>query len=80
EARLNELGLPGFTIPVKISCGNHEGPGKVAIQQWDANAKTWSLITDFMDADRDVVDPLIKEDSEAYAKENNITPRDCPAS
>jgi len=35
------------------------------------------LITDFVSADREVVDPLITEDSQAYAQENNITPRDC---
>ena len=26
---------------------------------------------------REVIDPLIKADSEQFAKENNITPRDC---
>lgn len=80
EDRLAELGMAGFTIPVSISCANHTGPGKVAIQQWDAAAGQWSLITDFMGADRDVIDALIKEDSEAYATENNITARECPAS
>ncbi|MCW2306058.1 ABC transporter substrate-binding protein [Rhodobium gokarnense] len=77
EARLEELGLPGFTVPVKVSCANHGGPGLGAIQQWDAKAKKWSLITDYIPADREVVDPLIEEDSAAYAKEANITPRTC---
>ncbi len=77
EARLAELGLPGFTVPVTVSCDNHGGPGLGAIQQWDAAAKKWSLITDFIAADREVVDALIAEDSAAFAKENNITPRDC---
>ena len=31
--RLKELGLPGVTYPVSISCENHEGPGKVALQR-----------------------------------------------
>lgn len=77
EARLGELGLPEFTIPVKITCENHAGPRKVAIQQWDASAKKWSMVTDFYDTMNDIVDPLIEEDSSAYAAENNITPRDC---
>ena len=77
EARLTELGLPKFTIPVKITCANHAGPRKVAIQQWDAKAKKWSFVTDFYDTMNDIVDPLIDEDSAAYAAENNITPRDC---
>ncbi len=77
EARLTELGLPGFTIPVKISCANHAGPRKVAIQKWDAKAKKWNLITDFYDTMRDIVDPLIDDDSSKYAEENGIKPRDC---
>ncbi len=75
--RLAEIGLPGFAPAIKVSCANHGGPGLGAIQQWDASAKKWSLITDFVASDRDVLDPLIAEDSEAFAKENNITPRDC---
>jgi branched-chain amino acid transport system substrate-binding protein len=75
EARLGELGLPGFTVPVKVSCESHGGPGLGAIQQWDAAKKEWKLITDYMEADREVVDPLIMEDSMAYAKENNIALR-----
>ena len=75
EARLTELGLPGFTVPVAVTCQNHGGPGLGMIQQWDAAAKKWNIITDFISADRDVVDPLIAEDSAAFAKEAGITPR-----
>jgi branched-chain amino acid transport system substrate-binding protein len=78
EARLAQLGLPGFTVPVHVTCANHGGPGLGAIQQWNAKTKSWKIITDYMSADRSVVDPLIQEDSMAYAKENNITPRKCP--
>ena len=77
EARLSELGLPNFTYPVSITCENHEGPGKVAVQRWDAKAKTWSIVSKFYDPLRDVTGPLIEEDAMGYAKENNITARDC---
>jgi hypothetical protein len=77
EERLAELGLPGFTVPVDVSCENHGGPGLGMIQQWDADAQSWELITDFISADRDVVDPLIMEDSMAYAQEAGIEPRAC---
>lgn len=76
--RMKELGLEGLTVPIEISCADHEGPGTVAIQQWNAKDKKWSLVTDFMTPDQEVVNALIKEDAEAYAKENNITPVDCP--
>ena len=75
--RMAELGLPNFGPEIEVTCANHGGPGLGAIQQWDAKAKSWSLITDFMSADREIVDALIAEDSAAFAQENNITPRDC---
>jgi branched-chain amino acid transport system substrate-binding protein len=77
EARLTALGLPNFTVPVAVTCANHGGPGLGAIQQWDAAAKEWKLITDYISADREVVDALIAEDSAAFAKEAGITPREC---
>jgi branched-chain amino acid transport system substrate-binding protein len=75
--RLAVLGLEGFTYPVQITCENHGGPGQVALQQWDAQSKTWSFVTGFYEPDRDVVGKLIAEDSAKYASENNITPRAC---
>ncbi|MFB0952667.1 MAG: ABC transporter substrate-binding protein [Rhodospirillales bacterium] len=75
--RLAVLGLEGFTYPVKITCENHQGPGKVAIQQWDAKEKKWNFASDFYTPDTDVVGKLIAEDSANYAAENNITPRTC---
>jgi len=77
EARLKELGLEGFTYGIKITCENHEGPGKVAVQRWDAKAKKWSIASKFYEPLRDVTGPLIAEDSAQFAKENNVTPRDC---
>ena len=75
EARLTKLGLPGFTVPVAVTCGNHGGPGLGAIQQWDAAAQKWTLITDYIAADREVVDALIAEDAAAFAAEAGLTPR-----
>ena len=77
QARMTELGLENFGPEINVSCGSHGGPGLGAIQQWDANTKSWSLITEFIEADREIIDMLIMEDSDAYAAENNITPRDC---
>ncbi|MCK5623136.1 MAG: ABC transporter permease, partial [Alphaproteobacteria bacterium] len=77
EARLAELGLKGFTYGIEITCANHSGPGKAAIQQWDAKSKQWRIISKFYDRMPEITGPLIEEDSAAYAKENNITPRDC---
>ena len=77
EARMTELGLPGFGQPIKITCDNHGGTGMARMQQWDAAAKEWKSISDFIEPDQEILTPLIAADSEAYAKENGITPRPC---
>jgi branched-chain amino acid transport system substrate-binding protein len=77
EDRWAELGLPNFAPPFQITCAQHSSPDLVAIQQWDATEKKWSIVSDYIEPDHEVVDALIEEDSMAYAKENNITPRTC---
>ncbi len=72
EAKMAAAGMPGFGPEFQVSCENHGGPGLGAVQQWDASTGTWSLITDFMEPDSEVINALIEEDSMAYAAENNI--------
>jgi branched-chain amino acid transport system substrate-binding protein len=72
EEKMAGLGLPGFGPSFKVSCENHGGPGLVGMTQWDAAAKTWSLVSDFSESDMDVIQPLIDADSMAYAAENKI--------
>ncbi len=74
EEKMAGLGLPGFGPSFSVSCQNHGGDGMVAVAQWDANAKSWGLITEFQQSDQDILNPLIAEDSAAFASENNITP------
>ncbi len=75
-ARIEELGMTGLLVPVKVTCANHEGlnPG-IKIQQWDG--KQWNIIVDFVPALTDIVRPVIEEEAMKYAQENNITLRDC---
>jgi branched-chain amino acid transport system substrate-binding protein len=75
EARMAELGLPNFGQPFAASCADHGGPGAGMLQQWDATAKKWSLITPFIAPDDEVLAPLVAEDSAAFAAENSITER-----
>ncbi len=71
------MGLDGFSYPVTVTCENHEGPGMVAIQRWDASARQWTIITPYMEPMTDITAPLIAEDAAAYAAENNVTERSC---
>ena len=73
--RLSQLGMEGFTRPVKVTCADHESGGPILIQQWDGNK--WNIVSDWIPTMRDVVRPMIEKAAAAYAKENNITPRSC---
>jgi len=77
EAKMNALGMPNFGPQFEVDCTNHGGPGLGAVQQWDAAAGTWSLITEFEPSDMGVIQPLIDEDSSAFAEENKIEMREC---
>ena len=74
---LADLGLAGFTQPLKVTCEDHEGNGPVYIQQW--NGETWDKVSDWISPMREVVRAQIEKAAAEYAKENNITPRDCAA-
>ena len=75
EERLAEIGLPGFTKPVKVTCEDHETNGPVRIQQWDG--KNWKFVSDWITPMRDIVRPLIEKAAADYAKEKGIPIRDC---
>jgi branched-chain amino acid transport system substrate-binding protein len=75
EARMAEIGLPNFGPAFSVSCENHGGPGRGLVQQWDATAKKWSLITDWIESDQEVINALVEEDSAAYAAEAGIEKR-----
>ncbi len=71
-AKMDALGVPNFGPEFSVSCADHGGGGQAVVQQWDAKAGKWNVISDFITPDKSVIDPLIEEDSMAYAKENNI--------
>ncbi|WP_299562154.1 ABC transporter substrate-binding protein [uncultured Sulfitobacter sp.] len=72
EEKMTELGLPGFGPEFKVTCENHGGNGFAAMTQWNAETKEWTLISDFVQSDQEVIQSLIEEDSNAYAAENSI--------
>ena len=73
--RIDQLGFEGMLKPIKFSCADHQGADQARLQQWDG--KEWKIISDFYTADETLLQPMVKEAAEKYAKEKNITPRDC---
>jgi branched-chain amino acid transport system substrate-binding protein len=75
EQRLEQIGMKGMMQPIKVSCENHEGNGKAAVQQWDG--KKWTLVSDWMDPMRDVVRPKLEAAAVEEGKKLGYTMRDC---
>jgi branched-chain amino acid transport system substrate-binding protein len=73
--RIKELGFEGVIRPIQVSCEDHEGSRIGRVQTWDG--KNWQLTSDWISADDSILAPMVKQSAAAYAKEKNITPRDC---
>jgi branched-chain amino acid transport system substrate-binding protein len=74
-ARLKALGFAGMMQPVKLSCQDHEGVRMSRIHQWDGSK--WVFVSDWIEGDQQLLRPMVESAAKAYAKEKNITPRDC---
>ena len=61
--------------PLSITCEDHEGGGKVLIQQW--NGTTWEPTGYVIAPMRAYVRKMVVESADKYAKEKGIKLRDC---
>jgi branched-chain amino acid transport system substrate-binding protein len=75
EKRLDDLGMKGFTHPVKVTCEDHEGGGPILVQQWDG--KKWAIVSDWIPTMRDVVRPKIEAAAVDEGKKLGYQMRDC---
>ncbi|KAI5916562.1 ABC transporter substrate-binding protein [Thauera sp. 2A1] len=74
EKRIGELGLAGLIRPLKTSCTDHMGSTSVRIHSWDGSQ--WKMQPDWYEADKSVIDPMVKEAADRYAAEKQIKRRD----
>lgn len=75
QERLDELGFGNVLKPIQTSCNNHMGTDWARIAEWDG-AK-WKVVSDWYQGDPEMVNPLVTEYADRYAKEKKITPRSC---
>ncbi len=73
--KLKALGFGEIMRPVKTSCANNMGTDWARIVQWDGGK--WNITSDWYQADKSLVDPLVKELAAKYATDKKITPRSC---
>jgi branched-chain amino acid transport system substrate-binding protein len=75
DKRLEELGMKGFTHPIKVSCEDHEGSGPILVQQWDG--KKWNIVSDWIQPMKEVVRPKIEAAAVEEGGKLGYTKRDC---
>ncbi len=74
EATMESWGAPGIGPVFSVTCEDHGGSGMGIVQQWNAEAGEWVALTEYIESDQSVIEPLVMEDSMAFASENGIEP------
>ncbi|OGK87514.1 MAG: ABC transporter permease [Candidatus Rokubacteria bacterium GWA2_73_35] len=75
EQRLEQIGMKGMLQPLRVTCENHEGNGKAAVQQWDG--RKWTIISDWIEPIRDVVRPNLEAAAVQEGGKLGYKMRDC---
>jgi branched-chain amino acid transport system substrate-binding protein len=78
QAKLDSLGFKGVMRPVSTSCMDHLGSNWARIHTWDG--KAWKFTSDWLQADEQVLKPLVKSTADKYAADKKLarrTPADC---
>jgi branched-chain amino acid transport system substrate-binding protein len=78
QEKLDALGFKGVMRPISTSCMDHMGSNWARVHTWDG--KQWKFSSDWLQADEQVLKPLVKATADKYAAEKKLTrrtPADC---
>ncbi|MBC7719823.1 MAG: ABC transporter substrate-binding protein [Chitinophagaceae bacterium] len=78
QTKLDALGFAGVMRPISTSCNDHMGSAWARIHTWDG--KAWKFTSDWLQADEQIIKPLVKATAAKYAAEKKLvarTPADC---
>ena len=73
QAKLDALGFKGVMRPIITSCMDHMGAAWTRVHTW--NGKAWEFTSDWMQADEQILKPLVKATADKYAAEKKLTRR-----
>ena len=76
QPKLDALGFKGVMRPVSTSCADHMGSAWARVHTWDGSKFVWA--SDWLQADEQIIKPLVKSSAEKYASEKKL-PRRAPA-
>jgi branched-chain amino acid transport system substrate-binding protein len=78
QAKLDALGFAGVMRPISTSCQDHMGASWARVQTWSGSA--WQFTSDWIQADEQIIRPMVKSAADKYAAEKKLTrrtPEDC---
>ncbi len=78
QAKLDGLGFAGVMRPISTSCVDHMGANWARVHTW--SGKAWQFSSDWIEADAQILRPMVKAAADKYAAEKKITrraPEDC---
>ncbi len=70
QTKLDALGFAGVMRPISTSCVDHMGATWARIHTWDG--KKWNFTSDWLQADEQIIKPLVKATADKYAAEKKI--------
>ena len=77
--RIEELGATGLVPELALSCLDHVGGHLAKFQQWDASARKWNIVSDWIEGDVALSQTIIDAGAAKYAADNAIEARPCDA-
>lgn len=73
QAKLDALGFKGVMRPVSTSCQDHMGAAWARVHTWDGTK--WAFTSDWLEADNQIIKPMVKAAADKYAAEKKLTRR-----
>jgi len=78
QKKLDALGFSNVLRPISTSCQDHMGSTWARIETWDG--KKWDITSDWLQADEQIIKPMVKAAADKYAADKKLTrrtPQDC---
>ncbi|TMH10147.1 MAG: ABC transporter substrate-binding protein [Betaproteobacteria bacterium] len=73
QKKLDAIGFTGVMKPVSTSCVDHMGSSWARVHTWDG--AHWKLSSDWIEADQQIIKPLVKASADKFAAANKLTRR-----
>jgi len=74
QKKLDALGFSGVMRPLSTSCKDHMGSTWARVHTWDGSK--WNFSSDWLQADEQIINPMVKAAADKYAADKKLTRRD----